>query len=67
MLRTKIIEIKAELQAAIARQEQTITALQGTQNPQAKALLQVAVYQQEAFRAVLDRLNGDRIAIKLYS
>ena len=67
MPKPKITEVKAELQAAIAKQEQTITALQDTQNPQAKTLLQVAVSQQEAFQSVLDRLNGNRISIKMYT
>ncbi len=66
-MRIKISEIKTELQAAILCQEKYIQNLAGDNNPQVARARRDAEHYQEAFKAVLDRLNGDRIAIKLYS
>jgi hypothetical protein len=63
----RLHELKAEIQAAIKCQEKTIAELSGADNPQVLRLLIGAEERKEAFEAVLRRLEGNRIAIRLFS
>ncbi len=60
-------ELKVELQAAIAHQDKSVQNLAGDNNPQVAQVRTSAESYREAFQAVLDRINGQRIALKLYS
>ncbi len=67
MAKAKLTDVRKELEAAIAHQEKHLEGLTGSDNPHTVAARNQTEHQLQAFRAVLDRLNGDRIAIKIYA
>lgn len=61
----KLSELKYELTDAYSRKTSQCLNLQGSDNPQAIELLQKASAECDVLCAILDRLDGNRIALKL--
>ena len=61
-----IKELKKELQAVIDQQQEAAKGLQRSQNPQVIRTLLDIESRIEAFQAVLQRVQGDRIALSFF-
>ena len=62
----RIFELKKEIELAIAKQENIINKLNGSDNPE---ILKVKEYNsnvKDALESVLKRINGDRIALQFF-
>jgi len=62
----KITTLKKEIEAAIKYQADEAAGLNGSENPQTVSHRLIAENMAEAFTAVLNRINGDRIALSFY-
>ena len=54
------------LKLAIARQDRSIEAFEGSTNPQTKVMYIEAKARKEALEACLQSLRGDNFSLKLY-
>ena len=62
----KITTLKKEIEAVVKYQNDEAAGLNGSDNPQIVSRKLVAENMAEAFTAVLNRINGDRIALSFY-
>jgi poly-gamma-glutamate capsule biosynthesis protein CapA/YwtB (metallophosphatase superfamily) len=58
-------ELKFKVQAAMERQQHTVTMLAGSKNPQAVEMVAKAAARVEAFEAVLAAMNGDAVDLNI--
>lgn len=59
-------ELTKTLKAIIAREREYIQSCQGNTNPQVREMVLQSRERAEFAEAVIDALNGDRVAINIY-